>query len=49
MSRSDRLIGIALGLVIGLTVLIVLLFAVGGEVDAPSLDGGGERSSAPAP
>lgn len=45
MSRSDRLIGIALGLVIGVVALILLLF-LGSEdaIDAPSIDTGTERS-----
>ena len=39
MSRSDRLIGIALGLVVGVVALILFIF-LGSEdsIDAPSLD-----------
>jgi len=39
MSRTDRAIGIGLGLVIGLVALILFVFGGSGEsIDAPSLD-----------
>jgi len=40
--RSDRYIGIALGLLLGIAIVAVFVFVFSGEtVDAPSLDGGG--------
>jgi hypothetical protein len=40
MSRSDRLIGIALGLVIGVALVLVLVLGDAGDaVDEPALDG----------
>ncbi len=45
MSRSDRAIGIALGLIVGIVALILFVFGVSGDsIDAPSLD-----STVPAP
>ncbi len=39
MSRSDRFIGIALGLVVGVVALILFIFLGSeGAIDAPSLD-----------
>jgi hypothetical protein len=39
MSRSDRLIGIALGLLIGVAAVILFVFLDGSSsIDAPSLD-----------
>lgn len=39
MSRTDRTIGIALGLVIGIVALILFVFLGSSEsIDAPSLD-----------
>jgi gas vesicle protein len=39
MSRTDRLIGIAIGLVIGVAAVLVLVLGdVGSSVDEPSLD-----------
>ena len=39
MSRSDRFIGIALGLVVGVAALILFIFLGSeGAIDAPSLD-----------
>ena len=39
MSRSDRLIGIVLGLVVGVAALILFIFLGSeGSIDAPSLD-----------
>ena len=39
MSRSDRFIGIALGLVVGVVALILFIFLGSeGSIDAPSLD-----------
>ena len=39
MSRTDRLIGIALGLVVGVVALILFIFLGSeGAIDAPSLD-----------
>ena len=39
MSRTDRAIGIALGLVIGVVALILFIFLGSkGAIDAPSLD-----------
>ena len=39
MSRSDRAIGILLGLVIGIAALILFVFfGSSGSIDAPSLD-----------
>jgi len=39
MSRTDRLIGIGLGLIIGLVALIIVIFGggAGQQIDAPSL------------
>jgi hypothetical protein len=40
--RSDRYLGIVLGLLLGIAVVAVFVFAFSGEtVDAPSLDEGG--------
>jgi len=39
MSRSDRFIGIALGLVVGVVALILFIFLGSeGAIDAPSID-----------
>lgn len=39
MSRSDRLIGIALGLIVGVVALMLFIFlGSAGSIDAPSLD-----------
>ncbi len=39
MSRTDRAIGIGIGLVIGLVALILFVFGGSGQtIDAPSLD-----------
>jgi hypothetical protein len=39
MSRTDRLIGIGLGLVIGLVALVLFVFGGSSEsIDAPSID-----------
>jgi len=39
VSRSDRAIGIALGLVIGIAALILFVFlGSGSSIDAPSID-----------
>jgi hypothetical protein len=39
MSRSDRLIGILLGIVVGVAALIFFIFlGSSGSIDAPSLD-----------
>ena len=39
MSRSDRLIGIVLGLLVGVAALILFIFlGSGSSIDAPSLD-----------
>lgn len=39
MSRSDRAIGIALGLVIGIAALILFVFlGSGSSIDSPSID-----------
>ena len=39
MSRSDRVIGIVLGLVIGIAALILFVFlGSSGSIDAPSID-----------
>ena len=49
MSRSDRLIGIALGLVVGVVALILFVFlGSGGTIDAPSLDEATTTQSQPA-
>lgn len=41
MSRTDRAIGISLGLVIGVVAVIIFVFAGGGQaIDAPSLNTG---------
>lgn len=47
MSRTDRLIGIALGIVIGIAALILFVFlGSGSSIDAPAIDHGGvERTS----
>ncbi len=48
MSRSDRVIGIGLGLVIGVVAVVLFVFLGGpSSLDAPSLDteGGIERSA----
>lgn len=48
MSRSDRIIGIVLGLLIGVAAVIIFVFvAGGGSVDSPSLEGG-PAAAAPA-
>ncbi len=50
MSRSDRVIGIALGLVIGVVAVILFVFLGGTEgIDAPSLDTGGQQTQREAP
>ena len=53
MSRTDRIIGIALGLAIGVAAVILFVFAGGsGSIDAPSLDQPGATTapaSQPAP
>lgn len=42
MSRGDRLIGIAIGIVLGLVIIAIFVFAFSEDaVDAPSLEGGG--------
>ena len=38
MSRTDRAIGIALGLVIGVVALILLILGSGNSIDASSLE-----------
>ena len=39
MSRSDRLIGVAIGFALGIVLVIVFVFGGGSEeIDAPSLD-----------
>lgn len=39
MSRTDRLIGIVLGLIVGVVAVILFVFLGSGEtIDAPSLD-----------
>lgn len=39
MSRTDRAIGITLGLIVGLAALILFVFGGSGQsIDAPSLD-----------
>lgn len=45
MSRSDRLIGILLGLLVGIVALILFVF-LGSEdaIDAPSIDAGAETT-----
>ncbi len=45
MSRSDRLIGIVLGLLVGVVALILFVF-LGSEnaIDAPSIDTGAETT-----
>ena len=49
MSRTDRIIGIALGLAIGVAAVILFVFAGGsGSIDAPSLDQSGGAATAPA-
>jgi len=49
MSRTDRIIGIALGLAIGVAAVILFVFAGGsGSIDAPSLDQPGGATTAPA-
>ncbi len=37
MSRTDRAIGIGLGLIVGLAALILFVFGGSGAIDAPSL------------
>lgn len=53
MSRTDRAIGIALGLVIGVVALILFIFLGSeGAIDAPSLESGAQQAparEAPAP
>jgi NhaP-type Na+/H+ or K+/H+ antiporter len=50
MSRSDRIIGIVLGLLIGVVAVILFVFAGdGGSVDSPSLQGADSAVSTPAP
>jgi hypothetical protein len=46
MSRSDRLIGIVLGLLAGIAALILFIF-LGSEdtIDAPSLEGAGAQTT----
>ena len=39
MSRTDRIIGIVLGLIVGIVAVVLFVFAGGSEsLDAPSLD-----------
>lgn len=46
MSRSDRLIGIVLGLVVGIVALIIFVFLGSGDtIDAPSLEGAGAQTT----
>jgi hypothetical protein len=43
MSRSDRAIGIVLGILIGIAALILFVFfGSSGSIDAPSLDTGSQ-------
>jgi hypothetical protein len=45
MSHSDRMIGIALGIVIGVVAVILFVFlGSSGSIDAPSLHGGTQQS-----
>jgi hypothetical protein len=45
MSHTDRLIGIALGIVVGVVAVILFVFlGSSGSIDAPSLHGGTEQS-----
>lgn len=42
MSRTDRIIGIVLGLIVGIVAVILFVFAGGGDsLDTPSLDSAG--------
>ena len=46
MSRSDRAIGIVLGLVVGIVALILFIFLGSeGAIDAPSLDTGAQTTT----
>lgn len=46
MSRSDRVIGITLGLLVGLAALILFVFLGSGEtIDAPALDSGASSTT----
>jgi hypothetical protein len=48
MSRSDRLIGITVGIALGLAIVAIFVFVFSEEtVDAPSIDEG-ERTEQPA-
>jgi hypothetical protein len=48
MRRSDRLVGIALGIVLGLAIVAIFVFVFSEDtVDAPSIDEGA-RSEEPA-
>jgi hypothetical protein len=48
MRRSDRLIGIAIGIVVGLAIVAIFVFVFSAEtVDAPSIDQG-TRTEQPA-
>ncbi len=50
MSRTDRAIGIGLGLVIGLVALILFVFGGSGQsIDAPSLDHSSPAGATTAP
>lgn len=41
MSRADRLIGIALGVVVGVAIVVIFVLTGGTEgIDAPSLENG---------
>lgn len=47
MSRTDRILGIVLGLAIGVAVVILFVFGGGaGSIDAPSLDGSDQPEAA---
>lgn len=50
MRLGDRAIGIALGILLGLAIVIAFVFlGSGGTIDAPSLSGGGQtQQQAPA-
>ena len=53
MSRTDRIIGIVLGLIVGVVAVVLFVFSGGGEsLDAPSLDqegSAGQQLERPAP
>ena len=38
MSKRDRAIGIAIGIVLGLALIVLFVFVLGDTIDAPSLD-----------